>query len=269
MGNNGRENTMQLKASEAIYFILAIIAVSWFVADLVVVSTTATPAISLFSVLLSKIPNILFLGAFLILLYTLYSFPYRSAKYPPQQFSDNANEELNISGHNIQSFSQHASSSNAKTNSNTTLLENEIDFDDNDPEYSSGLDMDSEINTISQQPEEVDALTQANVYAKCGRTSKAISTLMEGFSENTCNPDAAATALLLMFENEIEDENTSKERLEFIKNQRNVFLRQLSHDRERLKHDSWRLIHMRYPEQTTLEDFDVTAAFKNQAGLNR
>jgi hypothetical protein len=88
----------------------------------------------------------------------------------------------------------------------------------------------------------VDPITEAKVYAACGRKSQAIDLLIDVFASDDIDHDAATNELLTLFDQELKNPETSANRKILLQNQREEFLENLSNSEVQLSEDTLKRI---------------------------
>jgi len=134
----------------------------------------------------------------------------------------------------------------ADPDSVTTLMLDDLEFD-SDPEVQSTEDahlLAEHVpgNTSDANAPRVDPITEAKVYAACGRKAQAIDLLLEAFGSEDVDHDAVANELITLFGQEMKSSDNSEGRKSAIETQRNEFLDRLSKSEVKLSDDTWKRI---------------------------
>jgi len=126
----------------------------------------------------------------------------------------------------------------------TTLQVDEMDFDNLDPD--SQFDKQLEIDKSSHITSSANPVVEAKVLANFGKSNQAIELLLSYFDLHGANYDEIALELVAIFENEINKEDVSAERLDYLYDQRNKFVFKLEDDRTKLSKSTWAYIQQYY-----------------------
>ena len=105
-------------------------------------------------------------------------------------------------------------------------------------------DQDDTPNTLR-----VDPITEAKVYAACGRKAQAIDLLVDTFSSEGIDHDAATNELLTLFHQELKSPDTSKKSKILLQTQREEFLAKLEKSEIQLSDDTWKRIQPDLPDE--------------------
>ena len=206
-------------------------------------------AVQIWGFLLKRLPEILFAGAILVVLNSF-------LKYPPRMFTDistgngiELNQPDNSSKTTIMvedfeyTLQSHLENSNSRTETSTQQsLNSELD---------SGPDF------------ELDAITEAKVFARLGRRPQAISLLLEKFYIEEENLDDFALELSRLFEREIEYRFDNDEDTTDLISQRNQFLELVSRRSPLLSSEVWFRLCEKFPNDL-LSPNDLENVFRKR-----
>ena len=185
-------------------------------------------------------PYILLVGGLSLLIY----FRLRTLKQKPEH--DEEMSQLQIPVGSISATDDGIALANVDSESVTTLNLDDLEFDTDEDSQSTNeayslKDQDSDINSDGDSLQ-VDLITEAKVYAACGRKSQAIGLLLEAFNVEDIDQDAIANELVTLFGQEMENAESSTGQKSAIEKQRDKFLDKLSKSDAKLSDDTWKRI---------------------------
>lgn len=200
-----------------------------------------TQLVNLESLLLAS-PYFLLVGGLLFLVYLLF----RSRGQKRDAVSGEGSGQVQPVPYQPETAGNGVELITADPESATTLMIDDLDSGTDNDKQAVEIDAPLEEPTPEQaevaNAHRVDPITEAKVYAACGRKAQAIDLLVDVIISDDIDHDAATNELLTLFDQELKSAKTSTKRKNLLQIQREEFLESLAKSGVQLSDDTWKRI---------------------------